>query len=716
MSGVTKHPSINLTGKSLSDVSDWLSKNKGEGRKVYGKKNENGDTILYLKSGTGLLDNLRSASGTGLLDRLRTGGDFFSSRGTRGEEKRELARSALTTLFEEDSVGRGFSATQKTGLKDLLGAVGKEAPVMQDRDAAAVSSKMEGYLNLQSKLLSKQAEPPSEKPSLVGPNDLGAILEDFRKEGQTLQDLPTYVAGRIVKNYEGASGEDASAFLLALADAKSFKDGIETELLAFNTGGLKGQAVLNPSKAETFAETILREVSAKVPACQFEGAEVELDYTSETGVASKVKAAPLTFQSETYAANAEGRALRTDVFTPEKVLAKGSDGAVVLYTNASDGSKVVLKLPLLPSNDAEDLEEAATKSAAELKLHAKIVQSGDEHVIGLKGGIRMPNGTYAIAVEFAPNGTVQEAIGKLQKAHAEGVIDDVQLDVLRKTLIKDMAEGLRQMHDDAGATHYDFKSLNCLIGSDGKAKIMDFGRSSDSRSAPVGSTHSISNPRWKAPETIYGENAGLRKDLEKRDEEAGKALQAFIGRLGLDPATTEQFSADLMKRIGSDMHIAESKSNDTRRTFATFETSGKADVWSLGVTAHQLFTDTLLPFAEVPDKYLWQLDDLIGGYAGADGHGAFTSAIGGDVHVFNSTQNPANDAFLNRILVADPDARPTAAQVANDPALGAKGVSGDAAHKLLALLTGRGSSTDDVARAVAALRTDMAPPAVVQEP
>lgn len=116
------------------------------------------------------------------------------------------------------------------------------------------------------------------------------------------------------------------------------------------------------------------------------------------------------------------------------------------------------------------------------------------HVVKLFGGCHI--GTPYFVCEEAKNGSLDRYL----KDHPSGVW----------TMLYEAALGLEYLHA-RGIVHRDVKCDNILVGSDGQAKLTDFGLSSVASAADQGKRSGA--VRWVAPECLAGEKASFASDV-----------------------------------------------------------------------------------------------------------------------------------------------------------------------------------------------------------
>jgi hypothetical protein len=134
------------------------------------------------------------------------------------------------------------------------------------------------------------------------------------------------------------------------------------------------------------------------------------------------------------------------------------------------------------------------KSAAALN-HPNIVQVYDQG--------RANDGTYYMAMEYVPGGTLKERIvreGRLNPREAARIASRV-------------AEALDVAHY-RGIVHRDIKPQNILIGDSGEAKVADFGIARAATAKTVTETSLIlGTAAYMSPEQVRGERVGPASDL-----------------------------------------------------------------------------------------------------------------------------------------------------------------------------------------------------------
>ncbi|KAJ3692335.1 hypothetical protein LUZ60_012685 [Juncus effusus] len=109
---------------------------------------------------------------------------------------------------------------------------------------------------------------------------------------------------------------------------------------------------------------------------------------------------------------------------------------------------------------------------------------------------------YNLFMELAPGGSLSDQIKKKDGGLTEPFIQSRTYEIL---------SGLDYLHKNR-VTHCDIKCQNILIGSDGRAKIADFG-CSKGESGQEGEFQIRGTPMFMAPEVVRGEEQGKEADV-----------------------------------------------------------------------------------------------------------------------------------------------------------------------------------------------------------
>src|SRR3712207_138409 len=165
------------------------------------------------------------------------------------------------------------------------------------------------------------------------------------------------------------------------------------------------------------------------------------------------------------------------------------------------------------------------KNAASLN-HPNIVQVYDQG--------RSESGTYYMAMEYVPGGTLKERIkgeGPLNPGEAAGIASRV-------------AEALAVAHE-RGIVHRDIKPQNVLLTASGsEAKVADFGIARAVSSRTMTETNLVlGTAAYMSPEQVRGERVGPASDLYS----LGVVLYEML--TGNQPYTADAPIATAMKHL-----------------------------------------------------------------------------------------------------------------------------------------------------------------------
>ncbi len=134
------------------------------------------------------------------------------------------------------------------------------------------------------------------------------------------------------------------------------------------------------------------------------------------------------------------------------------------------------------------------RSAATLN-HPNVVQVYD--------GRRSEDGTYYIAMEHVPGGTLKDRILKEGSMEAAEVV----------RLASQVADALSVAHG-RGIVHRDIKPQNVLLTTDGDAKVADFGIARAASDAPLSNSSLVlGTAKYMSPEQATGDPVGPGSDL-----------------------------------------------------------------------------------------------------------------------------------------------------------------------------------------------------------
>ncbi|RLN54769.1 hypothetical protein BBJ28_00025471, partial [Nothophytophthora sp. Chile5] len=173
-------------------------------------------------------------------------------------------------------------------------------------------------------------------------------------------------------------------------------------------------------------------------------------------------------------------------------IAAGGFGSV--YRGQWFGTEVVVKEIILKKGDTQQ------KRAEFLREANTWFQLNHQNVVKMYGGCHV--GRLVFVCEYASQGSLDS----FSKAEGRDPL------LIWSTLLS-AATGLRYLHD-VGVVHGDLKGNNILIGTDGVAKLTDFGLSFFRKNADSEAEQgALGAYRWKAPECLNGEVATFASDI-----------------------------------------------------------------------------------------------------------------------------------------------------------------------------------------------------------
>ena len=177
----------------------------------------------------------------------------------------------------------------------------------------------------------------------------------------------------------------------------------------------------------------------------------------------------------------------------------GSGGMAHVYLAHDEvlGRDVALKL--LKPRYAEN-EELVERFRREAKSAASL---SHPHIVPVFDGGETGDGTYYIAMEYLPGGTLRDLIASGRTLPPRAVVE-VALEI---------AEALQAAHT-RGVIHRDIKPRNILITDSGHVKVADFGIARAAEATTVSDLGDIlGSVKYMSPEQAAGERAGAASDL-----------------------------------------------------------------------------------------------------------------------------------------------------------------------------------------------------------
>jgi serine/threonine protein kinase len=216
-------------------------------------------------------------------------------------------------------------------------------------------------------------------------------------------------------------------------------------------------------------------------------------------------------------APAEGSELLGGRYRLEQII--GTGGMAIVWRGADQrlGRPVAIKLiaDTLAADPAYVERFAREARTAAGLSHPNLVQVYDYNAAAARPFLVM---------ELVEGGTLADRI-------ARGDVDGDEV----RAVARDLLSALRCVHQ-AGILHRDIKPANVLLGSDGRARLTDFGIAHPEDATRLTQTgHLIGTIRYLAPEVIQGEAPTVRSDLYALGvlvrELAGERLDRDLGRV-----------------------------------------------------------------------------------------------------------------------------------------------------------------------------------------
>ncbi len=186
-----------------------------------------------------------------------------------------------------------------------------------------------------------------------------------------------------------------------------------------------------------------------------------------------------------------------DRYTVIKVLGSGGMARVYLARDGVLGREVALKVLRERYADDEGFVERFRREAmnAASLNHPNVVQVYDQG--------RAEDGTYFIAMEYVPGGTLKERIAE------RGPLDTTEA----ADIASRVANALAEAHQ-SGIVHRDVKPQNVLLDASGEAKVADFGIARAASAQTMTETNLVlGTAAYMSPEQVRGERVGPPSDL-----------------------------------------------------------------------------------------------------------------------------------------------------------------------------------------------------------
>jgi superoxide dismutase/class 3 adenylate cyclase len=182
----------------------------------------------------------------------------------------------------------------------------------------------------------------------------------------------------------------------------------------------------------------------------------------------------------------------------ERLLGEGGIARVYLAYEMEFDRTVALKV--LREDYAED-SEVIERFGREARSAGRL--SGHPHIVTIYARGRSRDGSYYLAMEYVPGGTLKDLIEREGPLPADEVVE----------IALQVAHALKFAHEH-GIIHRDVKPQNVLLTGSGEAKVADFGIARALEATTMTRTGSIlGTPQYLSPEQALGQPANSQSDL-----------------------------------------------------------------------------------------------------------------------------------------------------------------------------------------------------------
>jgi serine/threonine protein kinase len=182
----------------------------------------------------------------------------------------------------------------------------------------------------------------------------------------------------------------------------------------------------------------------------------------------------------------------------ERLLGEGGIARVYLAYEMEFDRTVALKV--LREDYVED-SEVIERFGREARSAGRL--SGHPHIVTIYARGRSRDGSYYLAMEYVPGGTLKDLIEREGPLPADEVVE----------IALQVAHALKFAHEH-GIIHRDVKPQNVLLTGSGEAKVADFGIARALEATTMTRTGSIlGTPQYLSPEQALGQPANPQSDL-----------------------------------------------------------------------------------------------------------------------------------------------------------------------------------------------------------
>ncbi|GAB5546951.1 MAG: hypothetical protein SangKO_067110 [Sandaracinaceae bacterium] len=240
----------------------------------------------------------------------------------------------------------------------------------------------------------------------------------------------------------------------------------------------------------------------------------------------------------------------------EKEIGRGAFGTVFRGTDPLRGPVAVKRLRQIQDESYYETDEAWAARKRDMLLDEGLSLAAVEH----------PNVVRVYyASEVSETDEIQLVMELMTEGSAEDVLDlgPMPLDRLRD-LATETALGLQAVHS-AGMLHRDVKPGNIMIGSDGRARLSDFGFVTDTLAHGYGSRGQPYFP-LAAPEVICGGPTSTRSDIYAFGGTIFRLLHGATWMSWLDNPIALNADGDFLQNVAWLPHVP----RDWRRAVRSF--------------------------------------------------------------------------------------------------------------------------------------------------